>query len=137
VALRTPPEQDMFDALTGAGFSFEEQFEFAGHKIDFGVEIDGLTVLLDVNGDRWHRWQKIIECDRVKLDRVLAAGGFPVGVWRSRMLEHGPSTVLQTVAVSAAQRRIPWWDWAVPISSLQEEARVRALLGSEKHGETD
>lgn len=129
MAERTPAERDMADLLDSVRFPFEEQLPFAGHKIDFTVYLNDRAVLLDVNGDRWHRWQKIVDCDRKKLNRMLEAGGIPLAAWWSRVKKE-PDAVLAAI-VLASHGRLAYWDWAVDLDSLSPVAseRAKAALG--------
>lgn len=124
---RTPPEEAMATLLRRAGLPFVEQARVSGHRIDFVVVSGGSPLLVDTNGDRWHHWSKIVESDRVKLDRMLAAGWLPLGVWWSR-LERSPDEVLEGIRWSFRHDRLAWWDWAVPIESLQHSARAKSLV---------
>lgn len=118
---RTYAEELLAGLLEQRGIQFSEQQEFAGHKIDFTLHFPDRDVQLDVNGDRWHHWKKIVDCDRVKLNRVLNKGGVPVAVWLSR-LQKDPSSTLDTLAaLGAGPLRLPWWDWAVNPRSLTPE----------------
>jgi very-short-patch-repair endonuclease len=125
---RSVPEQVMFDLLTEKGYEFEEQQRVAGHKIDF-VVVRERRVCLDTNGDHWHSWPKIVACDVVKLDRVLAAGELPLGVWWSR-LRRSPEEVVSGLEQTLLFGRLPWWDWNVRVESLRPEngRRVRSLV---------
>lgn len=117
----------MHDLLTMAAVPFLEQERVAGHKIDFVVEWNGSRVCVDTNGDRWHRWEKIVQSDRTKLDRVLAAGELPLGVWWS-VLQRSPDEVLEAIRWTHRHRRLYWWHWAVPIESLRQSEQAKSLL---------
>lgn len=123
---KPPTEIRMAELLTEAGIEFEEQGKFAGHRIDFLLEpLDRsrVPVCLDVNGDRWHSWQKIVDCDRKKLNRVLEAGGLPLGVWWSR-LQRSEQEVASGIGSAIRWGRLPWWDWRVEPVSLSPRARM-------------
>lgn len=127
---RTPAEEDLARLLTERGLRFWEQKKIAGHKIDFIVRVGNRVIQLDINGDRWHHWQKIIDCDRIKIERVLAAGEIPLTVWWSR-LKKDPEGVMDTLeGLAHGEARMPWWDWAVELDSLTPtaERRARKLL---------
>jgi hypothetical protein len=113
---------------------FRPQLKWAGHRVDFTVfppTIDPL--LVDVNGDHWHSWSKIVECDRVKLNRVFGAGHVVLGVWWSR-LQQDRGSVRDAIWLAAVERRLAWWDWKVPIGRLDVDVqtRVRTLLDWQK-----
>lgn len=126
---RTPPEQAMSELLDRAGIGYTEQERTAGHRIDFTLHPAGRRILLDVNGDGWHRWRKIVDCDRVKIVRVLDAGNCPWAVWWSR-LQRNPAQVEAAVRAMATSNHqfLPWWDWAVEIDSLPDRAAETARL---------
>lgn len=114
-----------------------EEMKVAGHRIDFVVEMEwqGVTRRLgvDVNGDRWHRWKKIVDCDRVKLDRVFGPDSdtLVLGVWWSR-LQSSPASVEEGILTGLMHGRLVWWDWAVPIESLHPVSgrRVASLVAA-------
>jgi very-short-patch-repair endonuclease len=127
-------EERMADLLIGAGVLFERQRKWAGHRIDFTLLGPVPPVLVDVNGEWWHAWAKIVDCDRVKLNRVFGAGLLVLGVWSQR-LEHDLAGVWD--AISLAERgRLAFWDWNVPIGSLDEGVAriVRSRLAEGVHG---
>jgi hypothetical protein len=74
-------EQRMEDLLVGAGVLFERQRKWAGHRIDCTLLGPVPPVLVDVNGEWWHAWAKIVDCDRVKLNRVFGTGTCRSGRW--------------------------------------------------------
>ena len=76
-------EAQLEHLLTLAGYAFERQGKAGGHRIDCLIG----NIAVDVNGVWWHAKPKIIECDRVKLPRVVRAGVMPLGLWDSRGLE--------------------------------------------------
>lgn len=119
---RTPPEEWMAAALDRLGFVYEEQGLFAGHRIDFLVQSARGEVCLDANGDRWHRWKKIVDCDRLKLDRVLFAGGLPCGIWWSRM-QKDPARAEAMIVAAVKEGILLEWDWAVKPETLAPVAR--------------
>jgi hypothetical protein len=118
----------MRELLTDMGLRFAEEEKVAGHRIDFVVTRFGEPALgVDVNGDRWHRWKKIRECDRVKLDRVFAPGVEPLvlGVWWSR-LQRSPESVVDAIRLGRDQHRLAWWDWAVRFDEMSPASGQRA-----------
>lgn len=125
---RTYAEELLAGLLEERGLFFSEQEKFAGHKIDFILHFDDRDVLLDVNGDRWHHWTKIVDCDRIKLNRVLEAGGTPTAVWLSRLQKDPTPTLDAIAALGAGPERLPWWDWAVDPRSLSEMSQKRLSL---------
>lgn len=98
-----------------------EEVKVRGHRIDFVVE-DCLNGALgvDVNGDRWHRWEKVRLCDVKKLARVFDEGVQPLvlGVWWSR-LQRSPESVEQAVHLGLRTGRLAWWDWAVTAAEME------------------
>jgi hypothetical protein len=105
-----------------------EEVKVAGHRIDFVVEdCLGRSLGVDVNGDRWHRWEKIRQCDRVKLDRVFAPGVEPLvlGVWWSR-LQRSPECVGHAILLGLGLNRLAWWDWAVTFEEMTPTSGARA-----------
>ena len=125
----TPPETEMRKILLRMGVEFTEQERVAGHRIDFVLRGRRGLVLVDPNGDRWHRWQKIVDCDRKKLNRVIAAGALPMGVWWSR-IQKEPQGVADAIVYAVEAGRLRFWDWAVPVGSLDraEGRRVARLV---------
>jgi hypothetical protein len=123
----------MAELLTSLAVSFTTETKFANHRIDFTLEAeDGSLVLWDVNGDWWHSKAKIVQCDRVKIERVVAAGGLPLGVFWTR-LSGSPESVATAVRRSLREPRVlPWWDWKVPIEALSLPAQrtIRAALSA-------
>lgn len=121
------------------GWTVIEEEKVAGHRIDFVVSMpyrgEMRRLGVDVNGDRWHRWQKIVDCDRVKLNRVFGPDSdvLVLGVWWSRLQER-PESVEHAILTGLMHRRLAWWDWAVPVESLHpvsgREARSRVAVGS-------
>lgn len=101
---------------------FDEERKFAGHAIDFFVSSGRGPVLVEANGDRWHRWEKIRQCDLKKLNRVLVAGGCPVGIWWSR-IQKEPDFVGEAIEVAVKSRRLLFWDWAVSPEELSSKAQ--------------
>lgn len=124
---RTVPEEALARLLTDAGLPFAEQQKMAGHRIDFLV--DG-WMLLDVSGDRWHSWKKIVDCDRLKLERVGRAGLVPCGLWWSR-LQRSPDQVAEAVRAYLGGARWRWWDWRVGVEELSSEAQAVIRKGIE------
>lgn len=127
---RTKPEETFAKLLDNRLRSYLEQEKLGGHRIDFLVQFPQRDVLVDINGDWWHAKPKIIDCDRVKLNRVLAAGFVPFAVFYSR-LQKDPLGVVRTVEdLAGGPERLPWWDWNVDIDSLDpaNRDRVRLLL---------
>jgi hypothetical protein len=121
---KTPPtELAMRETLASLGLWWEEQVRVEGHAIDFVVEGETGLLLIDTNGDRWHRWGKIKACDLIKLNRVHSAGHCALGVWWSRQ-QRSPDLVRRGVLLAYLTGRLPWWDWAVPVSDLLPEARA-------------
>jgi hypothetical protein len=123
--------------LTGAAIPFSEQEKVGGHKIDFVAHFPSRDLLIDVNGDRWHHWRKIVDCDRIKLDRVIATHSRPFAVWWSR-LQKNPTEVLAAIIhmgyTEIDPDFLPWWDWAVDIDTLAPDnaAWIRELLSMGK-----
>ncbi|AMM44348.1 HNH endonuclease [Arthrobacter phage Kitkat] len=137
MAARTVPEQCMAHLLEGAGIPYSEQEKVGGHKIDFVAHFPSRDLLIDVNGDRWHHWMKIVDCDRIKLDRVIATHNRPFAVWWSR-LQKDPAAVLAAILHMGFGEQdpdfLPWWDWAVDVDSLTPENAtwIRDLLAAGK-----
>lgn len=129
----SPAHLAMRDLLaTIPNVTVTEETKVAGHRIDFVVTNRyGDSLGVDVNGDRWHRWAKVRECDRVKLNRVFAPSVRPcvLGVWWSR-LQRSPEFVRQAVIDGVIESRLAWWDWAVRVDELDEapSRRVQSLL---------
>lgn len=118
----SPAHVLMRQRLTEWGWSFVEEERVAGHRIDFVVEG---RLGVDVNGDHWHRWPKIVACDRKKLGRVFAANGpIVLGVWYSRLVRD-PEGVRQAVDLAFREGRLAFWDWAVPVDTVRVDARPR------------
>lgn len=117
-----PTEIAMRELLTRMGQPFEEQALFAGHRIDFLLQGGVRPVCLDTNGDRWHSWGKIVACDRIKIRRVVEAGGLPLGVWWSR-LQRSEEAVWEGVQYALTTGCLPWWDWKVWLSDLPVPVR--------------
>ena len=124
---------------SGLGFLVHEEVKVAGHRIDFVVEDwRGNALGVDVNGDRWHRWEKVRLCDVKKLSRVFAPGVEPLvlGVWWSR-LQRSPESVEQAVWLGLGLSRLAWWDWAVtfeemgPVSGPRAASLVVAAFGTD------
>jgi hypothetical protein len=122
----TPPEQALAELLDSVGFEYQREALFEGHRIDFLIDAGSHVVLAEPNGDRWHRWSKIVDCDRKKLNRVLSGPmpAVPLGIWWSR-LQRDPHRVLDAVTAAIVAQRLCWWDWAVKIDSLDAEPRLR------------
>jgi very-short-patch-repair endonuclease len=125
-------EEQTAHLLSVRGIPFERQRRWAGHRIDFTLYGDATRpVLLDVNGEWWHAWDKIVACDRVKLNRVFGAGLTVLGVWSNRL-----RLDLQSVweGIEAAREgRLAFWDWNVAVGSLDDGVAriVRGMLTSE------
>lgn len=108
--------------LTSMGLVFDEQSLFAGHRIDFLVEGPKGPLCIDTNGDRWHSWSKIVACDVVKINRVVRAGGRPLGVWWSRQ-QRSEAEVSEGIWYALETGCLPWWDWRVRLSDLLPDVR--------------
>jgi hypothetical protein len=113
--------------LERAGIPFERQGKAGGHRIDCLVG----NVAVGINGEWWHAKPKIIECDRVKLPRVVRAGVIPLGLWDSRAWKY-PESVVRFVR-EALDGHLAVWDWNVPITELPEDVRdqVAKWMGKE------
>jgi len=122
VSRRSPAELALREILVEMGLGFEEERKFAGHAIDFFVASESGPVLVEANGDRWHRWEKIRQCDAKKLNRVLAAGGLPLGIWWTR-LQREPAVVAEAIEIAVKSRRLVLWDWAVKPEELGPKAQ--------------
>lgn len=101
--------------LTRAGIAFERQGNAGGHRIDCLVG----NVAVDINGVWWHAKPKIINCDRVKLARVVQAGVIPLGLWDSRVQKF-PECAVHCVREALAGH-LAVWDWNVPIEELPDD----------------
>jgi hypothetical protein len=136
--MATKPELEFAALLDRLRIPYSLETRFAGHRIDFTlVAVSGQPVLWDVNGDWWHSKPKIIECDRTKIVRVVAAGGLPRAVFSSRL-----GSTPETVAIEVRRSlhfpaELPWWDWKVPMPSLPASTRTALITalqaGSRRH----
>lgn len=128
--MQSPAEVQMRSMLEGLGVPYQEQRKVAGHSIDFVIDVGTHLVLIDPNGDRWHRWSKVRACDHVKLNRVLGADPLrtpekpciPLGVWWSR-IQKDPASVIDGIDLAIRYREMAFWDWAVDVDLLEPIAR--------------
>src|SRR6478609_2954187 len=96
----------MRELLTRKMFPFVEEEKIAGHRIDFVIPTHWGRLGVDVNGDRWHSWGKIMDCDRLKLNRVFEAEACVLGVWWSR-LQRSPEQVALMIASATQEPMLP------------------------------
>ncbi len=114
-------EARLEDLLERASIPFARQGKAGGHRIDCLVG----KVAVDVNGSWWHSKPKIIECDRIKLPRVVRAGVLPLGLWDCRVWKT-PEFVIECVR-KALDGKLPVWDWNVSIDELPEDVREQVV----------
>jgi len=106
---RTSAEQKMADLLDELGVPYEEQVKVDGHRVDFLVG----RVIVEANGDWWHRTEMWKSTDEKKLRKWKDAGRVVVGVWESR-LDKEPEKVKEAIMVALTIGKEPeFWDWAV------------------------
>ena len=116
-------EAQLEHLLTLAGYAFERQGKAGGHRIDCLIG----NIAVDVNGVWWHAKPKIIECDRVKLPRVVRAGVMPLGLWDSRVWKH-PDSVSRFVW-EAQNGHLAVWTGTSPSRSCRRTFETRSKRG--------
>ena len=107
---RSSAERKMAALLDEMNVEYEEQVKIEGHRVDFLV--DG-RLIVESNGDWFHRLDKWKPNDRKKLGKWKKAGVPVVGVWESR-IDKEPERVKDSImAMLVAGIEPDFWDWAV------------------------
>ena len=109
----TSAERKVSEQLDLMGLQYECEYKVEGHRADFWLP--AVDLVIEANGDWWHRTDMWLKTDAKKIARWRAAGVRFLGVWESR-IDKEPFSFREALRMMIEDPKCeaPFWDWAVP-----------------------